>query len=385
MHIVFLTDEYPQPNIPHGGVGTFVQTIARELIKNNIEVTVIKMNHTLINREENDYGVKVCHIARSTVKGLKWFFNSQKIQKKLTQTHEIQPIDIIEGPEMSFSFIRKIPNVKYLIRMHGGHHFFADAENRKINWWKAFQEKKSFNKADYVVGVSEYVMSHTSRYINFRSKNVGVVFNPANLNRFYKADITKAIEGRILFIGTICEKKGIRQLVQAMPRIKKKIPQAHLVIAGRDWLFPGTNESYTAYLKTFIDDSVKNSIEFLGTLKNEQLPIEIEKSQVCCLPSHMEAMPLAWIEVMSMGKPLVASNLGPGSELIQDSVTGLTCNPLDIDQLAEKVIYMLRHKEAAANMAGKARQFAIENFNLKNVIQKNIDLYHQIKSSVTIK
>ena len=111
MHIVFLTDEYPQPNVPHGGVGTFVQTIARELVKNNIEATVIRMNPAPINRDENDYGVKIYHIARSTVKGLKWFLNSRKIQKKLTQIHKIQPIDIIEGPEMSFSFIKKIPNV----------------------------------------------------------------------------------------------------------------------------------------------------------------------------------------------------------------------------------------------------------------------------------
>lgn len=54
--------------------------------------------------------------------------------------------DLVEGAELS-AFLPKIKEIKYIIRLHGGHHF-AEGENRGINWWKGFQEKRSFKKAD---------------------------------------------------------------------------------------------------------------------------------------------------------------------------------------------------------------------------------------------
>ena len=76
----------------------------------------------------------------------------------------------------SFNFIydflkQKIKNIKYVIRLHGGHHFFAEAENRGINKWKGFQEKRSFKKADAFIAVSNYVKNHTATYLSYYNKN----------------------------------------------------------------------------------------------------------------------------------------------------------------------------------------------------------------------
>ena len=65
--------------------------------------------------------------------------------------HKKKPINSIEGAELSFAFLPKIKDIKYVIRLHGGHHFFAVAENREINKWKGFQEKRSFKKADAII------------------------------------------------------------------------------------------------------------------------------------------------------------------------------------------------------------------------------------------
>lgn len=378
MHICFLTGEYPHPDYPHGGVGTFVQTLGRALVQRGIEVSVVGIGYADQDVVEEDRGVQITRLRRSNWLKFSAFDNSKRINAALQELHINKPIDVIESAELGFAFIRKIPGIRYLIRMHGGHHYFAVAENRGTHPWKGLQEKRSFKKADSIIGVSQYVVNHTLEYIDFKDKFRGVIFNPANLERFYEADPSKAIPGRIFFAGTVCEKKGIRQLVQALPEIKRAVPEAHLVVAGRDWHFPKTGKSYIAYLQKYIDTSVRDSIFFLGPIPNQQIPVEIEKSSVCCYPSHMEAMPLAWIEVMSMGKPFVASDLGPGPEIVRNYKTGLRCNPLDPEDIAEKIIYMFKHPDEAAAMGKAARQFALENFAINRIVEQNIALYNSL-------
>ena len=135
MHICFITNEYPKESFSHGGIGSFVKTIATELVKNNIQVSVVGINYTAMEEREVIDGVSIYRLKKSNVKGLAWYFNSKRINKKTIEIHTKHPISIIESPELGFAFINKIRGIKYIIRLHGGHHFFAEAENRKINTW----------------------------------------------------------------------------------------------------------------------------------------------------------------------------------------------------------------------------------------------------------
>jgi glycosyltransferase involved in cell wall biosynthesis len=378
MHILFLTNEYPKLNAPYGGVGIFIQTTARWLVEMGIQVTVLGINNSNVSEDIWDQGVRIYRVPNSRVRGLIWYFNCVKINRKIREIHIQKGIDVIEGAELSFAFINKIISIKYVIRLHGGHHFFAESENRRIFWWKGYQERRSFKKADFIIGVSKYVMDHTSKYLDYDSKKQGIIFNPANLIKFYEADYSKIIRGRIFFAGTICEKKGIRQLIQAMPLIIKEIPYASLVIAGRDWKFPDSGNSFTDFLKQNIDENLKSSITFLGSIANDEIPKYIEESEVCCYPSHMEAMPLAWIEAMSMGKSIVGSLTGPGPEIILNGFNGLLCDPLNPDDIAEKIIFMLRNEELAKSMGFNARNFALENFSIEKIGRNNLEFYKSI-------
>ena len=378
MHIVFLTSEYPKEGFPHGGVGTFIRVLARGLVKQGFVVSIIGLNYIEKDEIEEDSGVNIYRYKRSSIPKMGWYFNNKIINDAIKRLHQNQPIDIVESTELGLAFINKVPGIKYLIRMNGGHHFFAESENRDVETWKAFQERRSFRKADHIIGVSEYVLNHTAKFLEFKDKRGEVIFNPANLDMFYKADLSKEIKGRIFFAGSICEKKGIRQLVLAMPKIKAAVPKAHLVIAGRDTKIRGTQNSYLTYLKTEIPDEVRSDIHFLGPIENTQIPIEIEKAEVCAYPSHMEAMPLAWIEVLSMGKAFVASNLGPGPEAVKHGKTGLLCNPLDIDDLAEQVIFMLKNREKAHQMGQNAIQDVKKRFSLEVLMNQNVEMYKKL-------
>ncbi|WP_020531595.1 glycosyltransferase family 4 protein [Flexithrix dorotheae] len=378
MHICFLTHEYPREGYPHGGVGTFIKTLGHALIKNGHNVSIVGMNMNSADEYEIDEGVAIYRLGNNKLKGLNWLIHAKKINRKLDQIHKKDKINIIEASEFGFAFIKKNRDIKYVIRLHGGHHFFAESEKRKINFWKGFQEKRSFKNADKIIGVSNYVMEHTSKYIDFSDKKGKVIYNPANLDSFYPSDILKKVSGRIFFAGTVCEKKGIRQLIQAFPLIKKEVSNAHLLIAGRDWKFPKTGKSYIEFLNDFIDSSVKNCIQFLGPIENNKMPKFIEESEVCVYPSHMEAMPLAWIEVLSMGKALVGSKLGPGSEVVKDDKTGLLCDPFDPEDIAEKVVYLFKNPLKAQELGSNARKDVYERFSIEHLYKENIKFYNSL-------
>ena len=99
MHICFLTNEFPKDGFPHGGIGSFIKTLAVALIKKGIKVSVVGINYTSNYENEIIDGVKVYRTRRSNIKGLSWYFNSKEINKKIREIHNQTPINIIESSE----------------------------------------------------------------------------------------------------------------------------------------------------------------------------------------------------------------------------------------------------------------------------------------------
>lgn len=108
MHICFLTNEYPKAGFPHGGLGSFVKTMAEALVKNGLQVTVIGLNYTPADETESVNGVHIIRIRKSNVKGLAWYFNSKNIAKTIATIHKKNPIAIVEGAELSLAFCLKL-------------------------------------------------------------------------------------------------------------------------------------------------------------------------------------------------------------------------------------------------------------------------------------
>jgi len=377
MHICFLTNEFPKEGFPHGGIGSFVKTIATALVKKGIDVSIIGINYTQNDETEIVEGVKVYRLKKSTVKGLSWYFNSKAINKKIKQIHEHHSISIVESSELGLAFISKIREIKYVIRLHGGHHFFTLFENRPRENKKVWLENRSFKKADYLVAVSEYVCQITLRELNIEKRKVSIIYNPVDTSKFMQVDYSKAKPNSILIVGSVCEKKGVRQLIEALIIVKTKIPDVSLKIVGRDWFFPD-GSSYIDYLSNYIVDEIKDAITIVGAIPNTEIPRYIEQSEICVNPSHMEAMPLAWLEVLSMGKQFIGSEIGPGFEIVTNKVTGLLCNPHNSKDIADKIIWMLTHKEESITMGLTARKDILKRFDVAILVQKNIKFYNEI-------
>ena len=380
MHICFITNEFPKQGFSHGGIGSFVRTLAPALVKQGIKVSVVGINYIAKEETEIVEGVEIYRLKKNTVKGFTWYLNSKSINNKIKEIHQSNSIQIVESSELGLAFISKLPNVKYVIRLHGGHHFFSESEKRKIDKWKGFLEKRSFKKSDAFIAVSHCVKNHTEKYLSYNNKPLVYLSNPIDTD-FFKPIIENRLENRIVFVGTVCEKKGVRQLIQAFPLVNKKFPNASLEIYGRDWFFPD-GSSYIQMLKEkelpqF--GQLANHIHFHGAIPFEDIPKAYSKAAVCVFPSHIETQGLVAPEAMAMEKVVVFTKYGSGPETIEDYKTGLLCDPYSPADIAEKIIWFLSNAPRANEIGKKARELVLQKYKVDDIVTRTISFFKELQ------
>jgi glycosyltransferase involved in cell wall biosynthesis len=261
--------------------------------------------------------------------------------------------------------------------MHGGHHFFSTTLNRRPALWRGWLERRSFAHAGHLAAVSRFVAETTRALLHLGNVPIEILPNPVDTERFRPMPQVPVTPGLIGFVGTLCEKKGIRQLVQAMPEIIAAVPQARLMVCGRDSVDPGTGKSFRQTLEAATPSETSGRMTFTGHVENARLPVELAAAQVLVYPSHMEALPVAWLEGMALGKPVVAANAGPGPEIIRDGVDGLLCNPHDPHSIAAAVLRLFQDRPLAERLGAAARQRVLQDFSLDRLVRKNQDFYRR--------
>lgn len=376
MHILFLTNEYPSERFSGGGIGTFVQFLGKHLTENNIKVTVVGFNDVDRDKVEEDGSVTIYRLKKSIWKLGRFYDNNKHLLNKIEEINQQYRIDVVEGSELNFAFFSKKTTYKKVIRLHGGHHFFAIELNKKPAFWRGFQEKKSFKKADAYIAVSNYVGKQTQKHLKYNFDFV-TIYNSIDFERFKPIETVQPKANSLLFVGTVCEKKGIRQLVQAMTLIQKEIPDITLKIVGRDWK-SSKGESYIEYLKTFMSEDVKTAIKIIGSVPHIEVSKYIAESTICVYPSHMESFGLSVIEALMMGKPVVCSNIPPFMEIKGRQEILKMVNPMSIEEISKSIINLMKSNDLLSKMGELAKEDILKRFSPSQIVKKNIKYYKKL-------
>lgn len=174
--------------------------------------------------------------------------------------------------------------------------------------------------------------------------------------------------GYAVFVGRICEEKGVDTLLEAWRRLDRKIA---LKIVGDGPYF----DAAAAQARDLED------VEMLGWQDSEAVYRLVGDARCLVMPSRLyEGQPVVVIEAFAMGTPVVISRTGPLQELIEDKVTGRLFTPGDAGDLAEKIAWMIDDKtehgsmRAAARAAYDARFSADRNFELLTDIYRDAGL-----------
>ena len=96
------------------------------------------------------------------------------------------------------------------------------------------------------------------------------------------------------------------------------------------------------------------------------------------LPSLEDNCPMAVLEAMAAGIPIVASSVGGVPELVKDGVTGLLCNPRDPQSMRSCVEYVLSEPRKASVLAASARNLAMKRYHPLVIAEEHVGLYREV-------
>lgn len=143
----------------------------------------------------------------------------------------------------------------------------------------------------------------------------------------------------ILFVGFLDFKKGLQVLIKAMPQVCAKLKKARLIVVG--------DGPQKTYFETLVRDlCIEAQTQFLGQISNDHLGGLYNSCSVVIVPSIWpEPFGRVVAEALSFGRPVIASDIGGMSELIDEKV-GVLVPPGDLRALADAIVSVLTNEKA---------------------------------------
>ena len=235
---------------------------------------------------------------------------------------------------------------------------------RAISVW-FHRLKKTYEKVDCFIVPSKFLRSKMIEN-GFSEEKVVYVPSFININEFkpnYESD------GYIVYAGRIAIEKGLPDLIKAYGKVKTK---TKLLIIGNYENPEG--EKVRHHIK---DYDIKN-IEFLGYQPLPKLKEIVKNAMFTICPSiWYENSPNSVYESYALGKPVLGTRIGSIEEQIVDQRTGLLFEPGNIDDLAEKIDYLINHKSALKDMGKEARSIAEQEHCPEVHYNKLIEIYNK--------
>ena len=178
----------------------------------------------------------------------------------------------------------------------------------------------------------------------------------------------------LLFVGYFNEVKGIVYLIRAMPEILKHHPQTMLTLIG------------DGLLKNSILDLVKelgieSNVNFQGLIPNSNLPEYYSAADIVIMPSIEEGFGLVWVEAMSCGTLVIASDIPVFKNHIRDGENGILFKVKDSRAIAEKVIEVLNAPESYDHIRLSGRNYVRQNFDWEIIAGKYSELLKKVSGA----
>ena len=243
-------------------------------------------------------------------------------------------------------------------------------QNLKPNHVKPLEihriERDYARSADMVVSPSKSLADWAIKEWSIAPSRTMVVPNPY-IPSDRLLNIPTGSEGNVVgFFGRLEQRKGVADLVEAIPLILKAEPKSRFRFVGKPDTHPGTLERYDLYIMRRLR-RFRSSIEMVGGCAPNKIPEEYRAVNVCVFPSVWENFPNVCLEAMAAGRAIVASSAGGMAEMIQDLVTGRLVAPHAPKQIAEAVIQLLRSPAQCRAMGDGARQRVVATYDAETI------------------
>lgn len=227
---------------------------------------------------------------------------------------------------------------------------------RKVIWHIHGEEqlqnilgKASVTAADKVIVVSNTLVTRYKEQLPRWKEKFVPVLNGVEVTGYEQKAENKMFT--ISMVGRLVEGKRQDLAILACARLLQMGYQVQLQILGEKPTWH--NDNYLESLQSLVNQyGISNSVFFLGWVEN---PFNtLRQSDVLILPSDTEGMPLSIIEGMAIGLPCIATNVGGVPELILDGETGFLIEPGNVNELVDKLQFLLDHPIVCEQMGKRA-------------------------------
>ena len=343
---------------PHvGGVGVHIHTLSKKLVSEGHEVYVITYPHKDLKDID---GIHVIGTKGLNIPGIRGMMFKRNAKKELEKLVKKEDIDIIHGHYLFPAGAAAVEvgnkyNIKTYVTAHGSDMF----ELYKNQSFMRPIIKKTLKNADGIFAVSNALKHEliATEVVGIADKTK-ISWNSVDINKFsskpndsFKREHNLTDKPIVLFVGNLIKRKNVESLIEA-----KKLSNAdyYLVIVGDGPLFKDLN-------KKVRDENIEDVI-FTGS--RSDVENIIPSCDVLVLPSFSESFGLVLIEALACGKPVIGSNVGGISEIINRDV-GLLVNPNDAKSISNAIDKVIKDDNLRTILSMNARNRAMDFSEVK--------------------
>lgn len=353
MNITIVVSDFPPRHI--GGTEIQARKMAGHLSKKH-SVTVFTRLHEGLPGEERGDGFNIKRFRYIGSPGLGFLSHVISLLNKIRK--ERKGIDILQCMMLTpngfvGALARKIFGIPVISWVRGGDWYFA-----KKSFWGRRIISFAIKNSSIVLAQTE----KTKREIleEFPNARIAVVQNGVDPTR------SRANGKKIVFAGNLMKRKGVQYLLSAVHRAKRS---EEILIMGE-----GPEREYLEKLSKGLN------VQFTGRVVPEKITEHMKQGCVFVLPSiEGEGLPNVILEAMSLGLPVIATDVAGVSDVVKDGVTGFVVPPGDSESLAVALKRILDNQKLREKMSTNTLE-EVKKYYWKNTMEKLENIYSLIHS-----
>lgn len=347
-----------------GGIETFVIGLIERLPKNSVVVYTSKQADSAPFDEKwrKEYGVEVIR-DRSSV--LLPTFRIGRAVRKVASEQKIENVFFgAAAPLALLSQGLRRAGVTRIVALTHGHEVWWS----KI-WPFSWMMRRIGNGVDHLTYLGEFTRSHIAKSLSPRAQSDMVKIAPGiDINHFMpmhsqvREDLGIHSKKVIVCVGRLVHRKGQDVLVEAMPDILKRIPDAHL-------LFIGTGPREAHLRKRISALSINEAVTFIGRVHYQDLARYICAGDIFAMPARsrlagleVEGLGIVYLEASACGLAVVGGNSGGAPDAIIHNETGIIVDGTSVSDVAKACADLLQDPERARAMGARGRQWITDEW-----------------------
>lgn len=328
---------------------------------------------TVVLRTPGDFKMPPDHRVSFLKRGL-YDIRTLNDFRRLFRDQQIQVAHLQGFGSLAFGRLAaRMLRIPVVATIHADHRF----EPRGYPWFVRLADRALAPLTARCIAVSAATARFARAYQGFRESQIEVWHNPVDLSHFQPPSSEERAAARqslgvppgvllVVAVARLDPVKGVDLLVEAWPTVVGRVPAARLLVVGEGAQRNDLVSSLTA-------SGVLDSVEFLGY--RSDVPRILHAADILALPSRSEGLPLAALEALATGVPVVGHAVGGVPELIVDGDNGRLVPPQP-EALASALGEVLTDDDLRERLARRARP-SVEGLSMRGYAEHLEQMYRE--------